>query len=152
MKKIESPREFKVISLRECPIEKTLCDTPDKIGEYWRKHIETMSIFDPEKEFVAAILLDAKRNVKGHQLIGIGILDQCLVHAREVFRAAIVSAAHAVVLVHNHPSGSNLPSNSDVKVSGELLRAGRIIGIEFLDSIIIAGQENISLRGLGLLV
>jgi len=64
-----------------------------------------------------ALLLNTRRRVKGHQLISIGTLDMILVHPREVFRGAIIAAAAAIVIMHNHPSGEPAPSEADIKVT-----------------------------------
>ena len=91
-----SPKEYKVVALRDCPNPDGLhlCDSPAQAVEYWRRHIATMPNYDPEKEWFIALLLTTRRRVKGHHVVSVGILDQVLVHPREVFRAAIISAAH----------------------------------------------------------
>jgi DNA repair protein RadC len=71
------------------------------------------------------------------------------VHAREVFRAAIIAAAAAVVIVHNHPSGDPSPSEADIKVTRDLIRAGQLLKIELLDHVIIGNPNHSSLRSLG---
>jgi RadC-like JAB domain len=68
-------------------------------------HIATTPHFSPECECFAVLLLNTRRRIKGHQLITIGTMDTILVHPREVFRAAIIAAAAAIVMMHNHPSG-----------------------------------------------
>ena len=71
-----------------------------------------------------------------------------LIHGREVFRAAIVSCASAIVLMHNHPSGDSSPSEADIKVTRDLIRAGQLLKIEVLDHVIM-GSNRASLRELG---
>jgi DNA repair protein RadC len=84
-----------------------------------------------------------------------GTLDTLLVHPREVFEKAISAGAAAIVLVHNHPSGDPTPSEADIKVTRDLIRAGQLLKIEVLDHVIIgrATQERpkdyVSLRELG---
>src|SRR5207249_10933245 len=94
-------------------------------------------------------LLNTRRKVKGHQLISIGILDTILVHAREVFRGAIIAAAAAVVIMHNHPSSEPQPSEADIKVTRDLIRAGQLLKIEVLDHVIMGRDRHRSLRELG---
>jgi hypothetical protein len=98
-----SSQEFKVISLRECPLpdDLHLCDTPQKAAEYWRLHVETIPYFNPECECFVVLMLNTRRRVKGHQLVSIGTRDTILIHPREVFRAAVIVAASALVLLHN---------------------------------------------------
>ena len=76
-------------------------------------------------------------------------MDTILVHPREVFRLAIVTAASALIVMHNHPSGESTPSEADIKVTRDLIRAGQLLKMELLDHVII-GQGNFSsLRNLG---
>jgi DNA repair protein RadC len=76
-------------------------------------------------------------------------LDTLLVHAREVFRAAVISSASAVVLMHNHPSGDPTPSEADIKVTRDLIRAGQLLKIDVLDHVIMGNLKRSSLRELG---
>jgi DNA repair protein RadC len=150
-KKKKVPQEFKVVALRDCPLPEYLlkCETPQHAADYWRQCISTMPSYDPDKEWFVALLLTTRRHVKGHQVVATGILDQVIVHAREVFRAAIVSAAHAVVLMHNHPGGDPTPSDADIRITRELVRAGQLLKLEVLDHIIVTPFKHRSLRELG---
>jgi DNA repair protein RadC len=145
------PVEYKVIALRECPTpsEMQICDTPELVAEYWNLHIKTAPVFNPDCECFVVLLLNTRRRIKGHQLVSIGILDQILVQPREVFRAAIITAASAVVLAHNHPSGDATPSEADIKTTRDLIRAGQLLKIDVLDHIIIGNPCHSSLRTLG---
>ena len=100
-------------------------------------------------ECFAVLLLNTRRRVKGHQLISIGTLDTILVHPREVFRGALIAAAAAIVIMHNHPSGEPTPSEADIKVTRDLIRAGQLLKIEVLDHVIIGRPNHCSLRELG---
>ena len=146
-----NPKEFKVIALRECPVpeEMLLCDTPEKAAGYWRLHVATAEHFDPERECFVVLFLNTRRRVKGHQMITIGTMDTLLVEARSVFRGAVVGAAAAIVLLHNHPSGQPEPSEADIKVTRELIRAGQLLKIEVLDHVIVGNPDHCSLRQLG---
>jgi DNA repair protein RadC len=144
-------QEYKVVALRECPLPESLafCDTPDRAAEYWRLHVQTNPYFNPECECFVILLLNTRRRVKGHQLLTIGTLDTILVHPREVFRAAVIVCASAVVLMHNHPSGEPQPSEADVKVTRDLVRAGQLMKIEVLDHVVMGNPNHCSLRELG---
>ncbi|HZM05547.1 MAG TPA: JAB domain-containing protein, partial [Candidatus Saccharimonadales bacterium] len=98
-----SPYEYKVTALRECPTPDAmqLCETPDKAADYWRMHIATHRHFNPDCECLAVLLLNTRRRVKGHHIVSIGTMDTILVHPREVFRVAIVTAACAVIVMHS---------------------------------------------------
>ncbi len=147
------PQEWKVVSLRECPTPDALqlCDTPERAAEYWRLHVQTHPYFNPECECFVVVMLNTRRRIKGHQLASIGTMDTILVHPREVFRAAIIAGAAAVVIMHNHPSGDPNPSEADIKVTRDLMRAGQLLKIELLDHVIVGAQQHCSLRTLGYL-
>ena len=84
-----------------------------------------------------------------------GTIDTLLVHAREVFKHAIAANASAIVLAHNHPSGDPTPSEADIKVTRDLIRAGQLLKIDVLDHVIIGrttperAKDFASLRELG---
>jgi proteasome lid subunit RPN8/RPN11 len=145
------PYEYKVMPLRECPTPEDvqLCDTPDKAASYWHLHVAANPYFNPECECFSVLLLNTRRRVKGHQLVSIGTLDTILVHPREVFRLAFITAAAAIVLTHNHPSGDATPSEADIKVTRDLARAGQLLKIEVIDHIIMGNPKHVSLRELG---
>jgi DNA repair protein RadC len=145
------PCEYKVVSLRECPTpeELSLCDTPQKAADYWRLHVETNPYYNPECECLVVLILNTRRKVKGHHLVTIGTMDTLLVQAREIFRLAVITSASALVLMHNHPSGEPQPSEADIKVTRDLIRAGQLLKIEVLDHVIIGNQKHSSLRELG---
>ena len=145
------PHEYKVTTLRECPTPDALqlCDTPEKAADYWRLHVGTSPYFNPDCECLIVLILNTRRKVKGHQLVTIGTMDTLLVHPREVFRLAIMTAASAIVVMHNHPSGEATPSEADIKVTRDLIRAGQLLKIEVLDHVIIGRQSHSSLRELG---
>jgi DNA repair protein RadC len=93
--------------------------------------------------------VNTRRRVKGHQIISFGTHDTILVHPLNVFRLAVVTSAAAVVLVHNHPSGDPTPSEADIKVTRDLIRAGQLLKIEVLDHVIMGNPKHTSLRELG---
>ena len=145
------PKEYKVVALRDCPLpeEMQLCDTPERAADYWRQHVTQHPAFNPDVECFVALLLNTRRRVKGHALVSTGTLDTILVHPREVFRPAIIAAASAVVIMHNHPSGESTPSEADIKVTRDLIRAGQLLKIEVLDHVIMGADRHSSLRSLG---
>jgi len=146
-----TPHEYKVTALRECPTPENLqlCDTPDKAADYWRMHIATHQHFNPDCECLAVLILNTRRKVKGHHLVSIGTMDTLLTHPREIFRVAIATAAAALIVMHNHPSGESTPSDADIKVTRDLIRAGQLLKIEVLDHVIVGNGNRASLRELG---
>jgi DNA repair protein RadC len=147
----KEPQEYKVVALRECPLpaEMHLCDTPERAADYWRAHITTTPHFDSERECFIVLFLNTRRRIKGHQFLSTGTMDSVLVHPREIFRAACIIAASALLLMHNHPSGDPSPSEADIKVTRDLIRAGQLLKIEVIDHVIIGAGQHVSLRTLG---
>jgi DNA repair protein RadC len=145
------PAEWRVVALRDCPLPEAmhLCDTPQRAADYWRAHVVQAPYFNPEVECFVALHLNTRRRIKGHHLVSLGTVDTLLVHPREVFRAALIAAASALVLMHNHPSGEPQPSEADTKVTRDMIRAGQLLKIEVLDHVIIGNQRHCSLRELG---
>ena len=149
--------EFKLVAMRECPTPGELhcCDTPSKAADYWRLNIAGHPYYNPECECFVVLILNIRRNPRGHMLVSTGTMDTVLAHPREVFRGAIMAGASAVILMHNHPSGDPSPSPADIKVTGQMRRAGEILGIEVLDHVIVGDSSQCpahpyaSLRELG---
>ena len=148
-----NPKEYKVTALRDCPVPEAMqiCETPDHAVAYWKMHIATHPYFNPECECLVVLFLNVRKRVKGHQLVTIGTVDTLLVQVPIVFRTAIVISASCIALMHNHPSGESSPSEADIKVTRDLIRAGQLLKIEVIDHVIIGrGTPGFaSLRGLG---
>lgn len=97
-------------------------------------------------EQFGVVLLDSKHRVLKTRLLSVGSLDASVVHPRELFRAAVLGGAAAVVLFHNHPSGDPTPSREDLELTKRLIAAGELMGIDVLDHVILADTRYISLR------
>jgi DNA repair protein RadC len=106
---------------------------------------------DADREYFLTLMLSSKNNITGVNVASIGTLNSSLVHPREVFKAAILANAAAVVLIHNHPSGIPDPSNEDLEITRRLVEASKIIGIEVLDHLIIGDGCWASLKEKGIL-
>lgn len=102
-------------------------------------------------EQFGVLLLDTKRRVIRTTLLSVGTLDSSVVHPREVFREAALGGAAGVVLFHNHPSGDAKPSRDDVNLTVRLVAAGRLMGIDVLDHIILADVRYFSFKEEGVL-
>jgi DNA repair protein RadC len=150
--------EYKCVVLRESSL--TLFDstltTPENAFEFFGNNIKDSVRFTPGVENFCVIHLNTRRRVTGWQVMSTGTLDTILVHPREVFRSAVIGGAAAIILLHNHPSGDPTPSEADVKVTRDLIRAGQIIKIEVLDHLIVGdfllpgtSKQYTSLRELG---
>ncbi|HLZ54811.1 MAG TPA: DNA repair protein RadC [Verrucomicrobiae bacterium] len=132
---------------RESPV----LDNPENVVRLLREKNLTKKV-----ETLQVLLLNTRRRlIRVVEEITDGTLDTILVHPREVFKAAIAANAAAVVLVHNHPSGDPTPSEADIKVTRDLIRAGQLLKIEVLDHVIIGHatperpKDYASLRELG---
>ena len=88
-------------------------------------------------EHVLALHFDTKRRLIGVHVVSVGTLDASLVHPREVFKAAYLSNASALILAHNHPSGDPTPSGEDRALSDRLRQAGELLGVTLLDFVIV---------------
>jgi DNA repair protein RadC len=108
------------------------------------------SIQDKAKEHFKLILLNPRNKIIGISTISIGTLNASLVHPREVFKDAIMHSAASVVLAHNHPSGDPEPSEDDLTITRRLIEAGKILGVEVMDHIIIAKNGFFSFKERGL--
>jgi DNA repair protein RadC len=143
-------KEFRIITLRECATEPEMVDAPEKIAAYWRTHIQPN--IDGTREHLVVFLLNVRCRLIGHELIGMGTLNSVLLASRDIFRLAIMQAAHSVVIAHNHPSGDPEPSPEDVRGTRAMVRAGQVLGIELMDHVVIGfGGKFASLKALGLL-
>jgi DNA repair protein RadC len=104
-----------------------------------------MRLLDDEPSEVFGILcLNAKLRVLAYHEVSRGSLDTTVVHPREVFRAAMLANAAAVILVHNHPSGDPTPSPEDVTLTQRLRAAGTLLGIDVLDHLVIGDGQYCS--------
>jgi len=132
--------------------EPPLMTDPEKVAALVRE--EALSL---NHERLWAFLLNTRRQLIRCETIGDGLLNQVLIHPREVFRPAILANAASVILAHNHPSGDPTPSEADINRTRDLARAGRLLEVEVDDHVIIGRRTDsrpvdwISLRKMGLM-
>lgn len=105
----------------------------------------TSDIRDKKKEHLVCLYLNARNALLQKEVVSIGILDKSIVHPREVFGPAVELRAAGIILVHNHPSGDVTPSNQDKEVIETLLEAGRVMGVNVIDFIIVSENDAYSL-------
>ena len=113
--------------------------------EYCSHRFARLAQHGAQEEFHIVTPDTKHKPIETHQ-ITVGTLDASLVHPREVFRPAIRDAASAILLVHNHPSGDPTPSSEDHQVTRQLTEAGKLLGIQVLDHIVVAREQSISIR------
>lgn len=107
---------------------------------------------DLDREQVLVCCLDNKNQPVSLNVVSTGCLNSSIVHPRETFKLAILSNAASIILFHNHPSGDPEPSQEDINITKRLIEAGKIMGIELLDHIIIGSDGSFfSLKEKGLL-
>ncbi|HIE94662.1 MAG TPA: JAB domain-containing protein [Acidobacteria bacterium] len=102
----------------------------------------------PVEQF-GIVLLDTKHRVLKTAILSVGTLDASLVHPREVFREAAGGGAAAIVLFHNHPSGDPTPSAEDLTLTARLVEAGRVMGIDVVDHLVLADARYCSFKEMG---
>ena len=135
---------------RETYPEAPLLDTPERVADLLREQNRPYLV-----ENFQVIFLNTRRRMIGMRVLSQGTLDTLLVHPREVFRSAIAAGAAAIVVAHNHPSGDPTPSEQDIRVTRDLMRAGQLLKIELVDHVILGrrtpdrSRDFISLRELG---
>jgi len=128
--------------------ERTPCRTPHDAFLFMQPYVER-----EEVETFWILALDTQSNILFNHPIVItrGTLNSSLVHPREVFRAAIVAGAAALILVHNHPSGDPTPSPDDRAVTRQLVEAGKILDLPIQDHLVIGHAAYRSFAEMGLL-
>ncbi|HOF47673.1 MAG TPA: DNA repair protein RadC [Verrucomicrobiota bacterium] len=135
---------------RDMAAESPLLDTPERVADLLREDNRLYEV-----ECFQVVLLNTRRRLMRVEKLSQGTLDTLLVHPREVFRAAIAAGAAAIVVAHNHPSGDPTPSEQDIKVTRDLIRAGQLLKIEVVDHVILGrrtaerSHDFVSLRELG---
>lgn len=102
-----------------------------------------------KKEHFLALYLNTKNYVLKKEVVSIGGLNANVVHPREIFQGALRESAASVILVHNHPSGDPSPSPQDLEITSKISEAGKVMGIEVLDHIIIGDGSFVSLKEQG---
>ncbi|KKU86874.1 MAG: methyltransferase protein [Parcubacteria group bacterium GW2011_GWA2_47_9] len=101
----------------------------------------TSEIRDKKKEYLVCLYLNARNALLKKEVISIGTLDKSLIHPREVFGPAVELRAAGVVLLHNHPSGDVGPSKQDIEVVNKIIEAGKIMGVNVIDFIIVSESD-----------
>jgi len=146
-KKRVSVVNIKLVREGSLPYNTKSIRAPDSAAELLRDFIG-----DADREMAVEICLDTKNKPVAIHVISVGTLNSSVIHPREIFKAAILTNAASIILSHNHPSGDPTPSKEDLDVTGRLVEAGKIIGIDIMDHIIIgAGKEFVSLKARGLM-
>jgi DNA repair protein RadC len=126
----------------------TCCSTPEAAAD------ELADLRHADRELFVVLTLNTKNYLIDRHLVSVGTLNATLVHPREVFRPAIADGAAGVIIAHNHPSGNPAPSPEDIKITRQLIEAGRLLNLPVLDHLIIGSRDGrpdfVSLRESGM--
>lgn len=121
--------------------DKVYIKTPQDVSDFLMEDMRHL-----KKEHVKALLLTTKNELIKVADISIGSLNSSIVHPREVYNEAVKCGCASIILVHNHPSGDAAPSGEDVSITKRISDAGKILGIELLDHVIIGDKVFVSLK------
>jgi DNA repair protein RadC len=127
-------------------IDQRSITNPQSLAKIIRSNLQ-----DKTKEHFKLVLLNTRNKIIDISTISVGTLNASLVHPREVFKSAVTHSAASIILVHNHPSDDPEPSIDDVTLTRRLADAGRLMGIEVLDHIIVTKKGYTSFKERGLL-
>jgi len=141
-----NPHDTRYVA-QKVPGPHLLTDTltgPEDAIAFCDKHFHHLIHHALQEELHLVTLNGSHRVIRTHQ-ITIGTLTSAPTHPREVFRPAILDSAASIILVHNHPSGISTPSDADKAVTRQMQSAGKLIGIKFLDHIVVAREGSTSM-------
>ncbi|MFC7364717.1 MULTISPECIES: RadC family protein [Bhargavaea] len=126
---------------RKQSTERYVIRSPEDAADYLMPDMSNLN-----QEHFVVLFLNVKNEVLHSRTIFIGSLNSSIVHPREVFREAVKRSAASIICAHNHPSGNPAPSPEDIEVTKRLAEAGKIVGIDLLDHIIIGDHKFLSLK------
>ena len=134
---------WRISAVCEAPIEPKLreVERQDQVLAVWNEHVVRHPAYSPDQECFVVFCLNRRNRLLGWQLITLGTATACLVHPREVFRAAIVANACTVLCAHSHPSGDPAPSSADLQITRQLVAASKAVDIGLLDHVVIGRPD-----------
>jgi DNA repair protein RadC len=132
--------EIRLALIKEPGVKPQSINGPDDLERF----VEPLKHY-AEEHFVA-FFLDTKHHVVGYSIVSHGTVNASLVHPREVFKSAVLSNSHAIIVAHNHPTGSLKPSLEDMETTKTLIKAGELMSIQVIDHIIVSSNGLCSLR------
>src|SRR3989338_900258 len=141
--KVKALQVIAAIELGKRIITKTSAVEILKPQDIWNELKEYRS---KTKEYFIVFYLDVRNNVINKEVVSIGTLNASLVHPREVFEPAVRNLAAQIILSHNHPSGDPSASEEDIKLTKNLIEAGKILGIEIIDHVIVSQKGFVSMK------
>lgn len=136
--------EFGRRIVRKPFLQKVQIKSADDAAEYVMDRLRHL-----KKEHFVTLHLDTKHCVIGEEISSVGSLDASIVHPREIFKTAVKRSASAILCIHNHPSGDPTPSAEDIAVTRRLFEAGKLLGIDVLDHLVVGDGRFTSLKAQG---
>ncbi len=103
------------------------------------------------QEQLRVLLLNTRNQVVGQRVVYQGNVNSSMIRPAEVLRPAVMEAVPSIIVCHNHPSQDPTPSPEDAAITRELAQAGKLLGIELLDHVVIGGERSVSLKERGLM-
>lgn len=115
-------------------------DSPKKAAKIFN---EVLNLDKCTEEVLCLMTLSTKNKITGIFEVHRGSIDTSIVHPREIFKRALISNAAHIIIAHNHPSGDPTPSKQDINITSRISEAGKILGINLLDHVIIGENDRI---------
>ena len=147
-----SAAALKIVALAARRLARTGVQEQPVLGN-WQALLDylTIDMAHLTHERVRVLYLDSRNRLIHDHLVGDGSIDEAAIHPREVVKKALDLGSSALILVHNHPSGSPEPSRADVQITQRIAEAGRLLNIVVHDHIIVGRQGSVSLKSKGLI-
>ena len=115
----------------------------DSVASVFREVLKNENEVDQQKEHFWVMGLNVKNRVMYLELVSLGILNESIIHPREVFKSAIIKGVSCLIFCHNHPSGEAEPGINDITITKRLKEGGELLGIKVLDHIIIGDDKDV---------
>lgn len=132
-------------------IEKTASREPAHISGPKEVYAQTRDLCELKKEHLVGLYLDSQNHLIARETLSVGSLNTTRTHPREILQPAILHLALGFILVHNHPSGTLVPSTDDIEFTRAIGRAAELMGIPLYDHVLVSREGFISLKEKGLL-
>lgn len=143
---------LKIVQVKETSVKYAALQSQIRMPKNIYDMIESVLELSSESvEYFGIINLNVKNKVNGIHILSKGTVDATLVHPREVFKAAFLNNASSIILFHNHPSGDPSPSKEDHEMTKRIVEAGKIMGINVIDHIVVGDGRYCSFKELGVL-
>jgi DNA repair protein RadC len=140
-------QNYKGIRCRVCLIRENTSDEVIRINKPSDAYeLVKEELVNSDREILLSIMLTVNNDLIGVETVSIGSITASTTTPRDVFKSAILANAVAIIVCHNHPSGELVPSDSDIKITKQLIAAGELLGIKVLDHLIVSNKGYKSLR------